>query len=164
MANPSRNIEMMYRKTQTGWWLLVVFTIPILWLVLAYFQQWGSRRLTAISLAFTVVLLAIIVLLFYRLTVEVENHTIRLTYGIGLIKITLKIDELIRTRVVKTPWYYGLGIRITPKGMLYNIQGSRAVLVEYMQKGELKPVMIGSPEPEKLKEILDARIPRADAS
>ena len=153
---------MNYRKTQIGWWLIVLFTIPILWLVVAYFQQWGSRPLTELSLVFAIILLALIILLFYRLTVEVKNDTIRLTYGIGLIKITLRIDELISTRVVKTPWYYGLGIRITPKGMLYNIQGTRAVLVEYMHKGQLKTVMVGSAEPEKLKELLDARIPRQD--
>lgn len=148
---------MIYRKTQTGWWLIAIFTIPILWLVFAHFQQWGSRPLTELSLAFALILLTLIVLLFYRLTVEVENDRIRLTYGIGLIKITLRIEELISTQVVKTPWYYGLGIRITPKGMLYNIQGTRAVLMEYMHKGELKTVMVGSAEPEKLKELLDAR-------
>ena len=146
---------MVYKKTQIGWWLIVVFTIPILWLVFAYLQQWGSRPLTVISLVFGDVLLILIVLLFYRLTVEIENDWVRLTYGIGLIRIRLKIEELISTKVVKTPWYYGLGIRITPKGMLYNIQGSRAVLIEYMHRGELKTVMIGSPEPEKLKRVLE---------
>lgn len=161
-VKPLGHVEMIYRKTQIGGWLIVFFTIPILWLVFAYFQHWGSRPLTELSLAFAIILLTLIVLLFYRLTVEVKNNRIRLTYGIGLIKITLKIDELISTRVLKTPWYYGLGIRITPKGMLYNIQGSRAVLVEYMHKGELKTVMVGSAEPEKLKEILDSRIPHED--
>ena len=149
--------DMVYKKTQIGWWLIAVFAIPIVWLLLAYFYQWGSRPLTKTSLVFSVVLLILIVLLFYRFTVETEQDTIRLTYGIGLIRITPKIDELIRTEVVKTPWYYGLGIRITPKGMLYNIQGTGAVLLEYMHDGKLKTVMIGSPEPEKLKRVLDTQ-------
>ena len=149
---------MAYRKTQMGWWLIAFFAIPVVWLLFAYFFQWGNRPLTATSLFLSTSLLVLIVLLFYKLTVETVKNTIRLSYGIGLIRITLKIDELISSKVVKTPWYYGLGIRITPKGMLYNIQGTRAVQLEYMHNGELKTVLVGSPEPEELIRNLQSQL------
>jgi hypothetical protein len=149
---------MAYRKTQIGWWPIAIFAIPLVLLLFDYFFQWRNRPLTTISLLLSISLLVLIVLLFYKLTVETAEDAIRLSYGIGLIRITLKIDEFLSANVVKTPWYYGLGIRITPKGMLYNIQGTKAVLLEYMHKGELKTVLIGSPEPEKLKRNLESQL------
>lgn len=78
-----------------------------------------------------------------------------MSYGIGLIRIRFKIDKLEATQIIKTPWYYGLGIRVTPKGMLYNIQGSKAVEIKYLGNGKSKSVMIGTAEPELLVKALE---------
>ena len=93
--------------------------------------------------------------MFYKLTVELSDSTLKLTYGIGLIRIKFKIDELLQTNIIRTPWYYGLGIRITPKGMLYNIQGLKAIKIDYTSSGKRKSVMIGTPEPDQLKKALE---------
>ncbi|WP_159038497.1 hypothetical protein [Brumimicrobium mesophilum] len=51
--------------------------------------------------------------------------------------------------------HYGLGIRFTAQGMLYNIQGLKAVKIKYISNGKSKSVMIGTAEPEILKEALE---------
>lgn len=143
-----------YKKSQIGWGLLSFFAFTIIFLFLAYANQWGDDP---VPLALFISLSSFLILicsLFYRLTVQVNESTIRLIYGIGLIKIDLHIEVLEKTEVIKTPWYYGLGIRITPKGMLYNLQGRKAVQIDYVNKGFKKTAIIGSAEPEKLEKAI----------
>ena len=76
----------------------------------------------------------------------------------GLINFQIKVDQLIKTNITKTPWYYGIGIKITPKGMLYNIQGTKAVAVEYRSNGITKSMLLGTTEPEKLEQTLRKKL------
>ncbi|MFT6867757.1 MAG: hypothetical protein ACJA08_002601 [Cyclobacteriaceae bacterium] len=39
--------------------------------------------------------------------------------------------------------------------MLYNIQGSKAVEIQYVSEGKSKLVMVGTPEPERLQKFLE---------
>ncbi len=95
-----------------------------------------------------------IILLFYRLTVEVHNDHILLKYGIGLIRFKLRMDSIEKTEVIQTPWYWGLGIRITQDGMLYNIHSSKALKIKYRFAQKSKTVLIGSKEPTELENSL----------
>ncbi len=151
---------MRYQKSQTGWILLLIFLPILVFLFLLYINQWGSNPLPLPMFVVMSVLFTFVLSLFYKLTVTLDQNTLKLAYGIGLIRIKLRIDELIETKIIKTPWYYGLGIRITPKGMLYNIQGSKAVALRYVSNGKSKFTMVGTPEPAKLKQVLDEHFMR----
>jgi hypothetical protein len=135
--------------------LVLIFATAILYLYLAYANQWGNNPLPFAPFLLLSILCFVICLLFYKQTVEIDGSTLKLIYGIGLIKLKFKIDQLERTEIIKTPWYYGLGIRITPKGMLYNINGSKAVKIEYRSNGKNKSIMVGTADPEQLKRALD---------
>ena len=140
----------MYKKSQYGW-LLIVMVLTILgFLFLAYTYQWGDFPLPFLPFLLLSLLFVFVFLLFYKLTIEIRSSGLRLIYGIGIVSIAIDIDQLKQVESIKTRWYWGLGIRITPKGMLYNIQGLKAVRLEYISKGKHKKVMVGSPEPEKL--------------
>lgn len=145
---------MKYRKSQIGWFAIGIFIPIILLLYLSYAYQWGNNPLPFIPFVVLTGLFVIIISLFYKLTIEFDGSVLKLIYGIGLIRIRFKIDELVETREIKTPWYYGLGIRITPKGMLYNIQGSKALEIKYISNGKSKLVMVGTPEPKRLQQAL----------
>lgn len=146
---------MKYKKSQTGWIIIGILVPVILFFFLIYVSQWGDNPLPFIPFIVLVVIFVIIIALFYKLTIEFDGSVLKLSYGIGLIRIRFKIDKLIETQIIKTPWYYGLGIRITPKGMLYNIQGSKALDIKYISNGKNKKIMVGSSEPERLKQALD---------
>jgi len=138
-----------------GWVAIGIFTSVILFLYLAFSNQWGNNPIPFIPFVAITGLFIVISSLFYKLTIELDESVLRLSYGIGLIRIRFKIDKLIETQIIKTPWYYGLGIRVTPKGMLYNIQGSKAVMIKYLKNGKSKSVMVGTPEPEQLIQALE---------
>jgi len=146
---------MKYKKSQIGWVVILIFAPLIIFLYLAYVNHWGNNPLPFVPFLVLALLFGVIVAMFYKLTVELSGSTLKLVYGIGLIKIKFEINELERTEIIKIPCYYGLGIRITPKGMLYNIQGSKAVNILYTSNGKRKSIMVGSPEPEQLKKALE---------
>ena len=144
----------MYRKSQYGWLLIIVVTGILCFLLLSSSNQWRDDDLPVLPFVLGFVFFTVILLLFYKLTVQIRGSQLRLLYGIGIVEIVFPIEELIHVEAIRTPWWWGLGIRITPKGMLYNIQGLRAVRIEYISKGKHKSAMVGSPEPEKLAQRL----------
>lgn len=144
-----------YRHVQTGWIMIALMMPVLIFLILACMFQWGSHPLPSAVCWSLGGLIGFICLLFYRLDVSVDKQGIHLRYGIGLIHIRVPIDQLLMAEVIRTPWYYGLGIRVTPMGMLYNIHGTRAVRLRYHIKGKEKHVMIGTDEPERLKQVLE---------
>lgn len=146
---------MEYRKSQIGWLLIGFFSVVTLFIVLAYLNQWGSKPISATAFLVVLLIQIFVLLLFYKLTILVNQSTIKIRYGIGLIRITIKIEKLLEVESIKTPWYYGLGIRITPKGMLYNIQGLNALKLVYQNRGNDKTLMLGTQEPEVLKRYLE---------
>ena len=147
---------MEYRKSQIGWLLIGLFSAVSIFIVLDYLNQWGTKPLTRIPFLIILSIQILVLLLFYKLTIIVKQSVLILVYGIGLIRISISIEKLLEVESIKIPWYYGLGIRITPKGMLYNIQGLNALKLVYQKKGNLKTVMLGTPEPEVLKRYLES--------
>ena len=145
---------MDYKKSQYGWVIIGMFAPMMLFLFFSYLYQWGNNPLTLVPFVLVTGLLGIILALFYKLTIVVKGSVLQAIYGIGLIRFRFKIDRLVGTQIIKTPWYYGLGIRVTPQGMLYNIHGLKAVRIKYLSTGISKSVMIGTPEPQLLSKKL----------
>ena len=146
---------MNYKKSQIGW-LVIAFMLPIIAVRAGlYCNQWGDRPIPFFPFIILTSIFVIALLLFYQLTVEINGSTVKLTYGIGVIKFKFEIDQLLSVREIKMPWYYGWGIRVTPKGMLYNIHGFKAVEIRYFSKGKEKSVMIGTDEPELLVQAVE---------
>ena len=116
----------------------------------------------AITLTIVASIILFITLLFYQLSVRVKSNGIQLTYGIGLIQIQLNDLEVESVEVTRTPWYYGLGLRFSPQGMIYNIQSLNAVKINHSKNGKSKTVFIGSPRPEELKKAIEEGLKKKD--
>ena len=67
--------------------------------------------------------------LFSSLTVEVTQDTLAWHFGPGVIRKSLPREEIAEVHPVPTKWWYGWGIRMTPKGWLYSVSGLEAVAV-----------------------------------
>ena len=145
---------MMYRKSQYGRLLIVVVLGVLIFLFLSYLYQWGDNPIPFLPFLLITILFLVVFVLFYKLTIEIRGSELYIIYGVGIIRIVFKIDQLKHVEAIRTPWYYGLGIRITPKGMLYSIQGLKAVRLQFSSKGRHKKVMVGTPEPDKLAQRL----------
>lgn len=145
---------MKYKETQIGWYMSILLIVAILMVGSGYFLGLGSNPISINGLLIIGSVLLFSLLSFYKLTVKVENKTIYIIYGIGLIRIRLSVQNLKYVKVVKTPFYIGLGIRVTSTGMLYNVQGNKAVEVKY-GIDRIKRVKIGTSNPTMLKETIE---------
>lgn len=148
---------MRYSHTEYGW-LIFVFMGPIIaFLSLAYFLQWGSKPLPLIPFILLTLLFLVITGLFYKMKVVIIDKQMRVSYGaLGLIRIKVDLLNLASVDRLKTPFLYGLGIRITPQGMLYNIHSLQAVKLHF-SSGK-NSIMIGSSDADGLMEVLSKLI------
>ncbi len=99
--------------------------------------------------------LVVMILLFHSLRVEVDGEYLRLRFGIGLIRKKWEIAEIGEAYPVRSKWYYGLGIRLTPSGWLYAVSGLDAVEVVRVSGRRFR---IGTDEPAVLSAVLNRAI------
>jgi len=138
----------------------------LLWIPLSigpilFFWFWyaGQEDQALIVLGFLTIPVSIW-LMFYCMKVVVENGELRIAFGIGLIAFTYPLHLVEDCRPVRNKWYHGLGIKMRPQGMLYNIRGLKAIELE-LSNGRL--IRVGSDEPEEFCKAIRAQIPQRPA-
>jgi hypothetical protein len=138
-----------YRHRQLGALVLVVGGLSVLLLaVLLYFVEAHPVGIAVL------ILLVLCLSLFPTLTVEVTETDILLKFGLGLIRKRFLLSAVRSAKAVRNRWYFGWGIRMLPKGLLYNVSGLDAVELEMMD-GSIH--RIGTDQPaELLRAIRDA--------
>ncbi|MEI7858142.1 MAG: hypothetical protein WCH85_11680 [Methanomicrobiales archaeon] len=94
-------------------------------------------------------IMIVVLAIFSTLTVSIDYNALRIRFGpVGLIRKSWPLAEIASITAVTNPWYYGWGIRWTPRGPLYNVSGYGAVKVLLLSG---KTFRIGTGEPEVLK-------------
>lgn len=122
-----------YRHTQRAGLLQFLLTgivvLALLFLIVA--TPAGSLR-DPVALAVLIpvlAVLAIVLVLFSSLTVEVDDEALRIAFGPGLVRHAWPLDRVRSWRAVRNPWWYGWGIHRVPGGWLYSVAGFEAVEV-----------------------------------
>jgi hypothetical protein len=106
-------------------------TPPYVWLVVA-----GSLGIAVLS-----------VLTFSRMHIEIRDQGLSWQFGSGFPRFSLPLSEVASARIVRNPWFYGLGIHFTPQGWLYNVSGRSAVEIIKSNGGRFR---LGTNEPDAL--------------
>ncbi len=145
-----------YRHTQFGT-VNVVIIIAIS--PLTFLPAWVAG---AAPIAWMILIFLLgILMLFYNLTVEIDDQDLRISFGIGLIRKRFPLDEIDSCRPVRNSWLYGWGIRLTPRGWLYNVSGLEAVELK-MKSG--KTCRIGTDEPAVLAAAVVEAVERSNSA
>ena len=140
------------KKTQMGWVFIIL--IP---LVAAFNLIYFPELLIAISIVTT---LFIVLLLFYKLSVEVDNSHVRFSFGIGLIKGKYLLKDINYCKAIKY-MPLGWGIRFRPGAILYNVSGNKAI--ELSVKNKKLKVWIGTNAPDELAAYISSKLPKGRA-
>ena len=145
-----------YRHTQFG---TVIIAIYLAAMPLAILPSWlaGAPGISWIILGVSAVVLA----LFYKLTVEINAEHLQIRFGIGLIRKRFLLDQINAGQPVKNSWYNGWGIRLTSHGWLYNVSGLEAVELK-MKTG--KTCRIGTDESQVLATALQEVLAKQQAA
>jgi hypothetical protein len=141
---------------QTGWAVIVGSAVG-LGLALLVTLSLSAATLAAVPWLVVALfgLLALGLLAYATLTVQVDAESVLVRFGIGIIRKSIPLADIVRCDVVRTPTWWGWGMHWTPSGWLYNVSGRAAVRLEMTSQ---RPVMIGSDEAERLKAAIDARL------
>lgn len=142
--------KIYYTKTVYSVWLIVIILLFMLGIGISYYFQWGSKPIPATVTGILEVFFLLVVLLMYKLNTTINSDEIRVTFGIGLIKKSMLLTEIDIDKLKKMviPWYYGIGIRITPHGMLYNVKPGDALLIH--SKKVTKTLLFGTDDASKI--------------
>lgn len=145
-----------YRHTQVGWVVVVAVTLTsVVALGVALLMPAGAMLAPWWTPLLLLAVLVLALVLFGWLTVEVDAREVRLRFGIGTIRKTLPIADVIRCDRMRTRLWWGWGLHWTPAGWLYNVSGREAVRLEMHRE---RPVVIGSDDADALKAAIDARV------
>jgi hypothetical protein len=109
----SNNVE-RYKHTQIGYVIIAGLGAGILIVLSNLFTQ--SLDWVVIVIFFIMLIGAV---LFAALTIEVADGVLKVSFGPGINRKMVRIADIEACRVVKNPWYYGWGLRLTPHGWLY---------------------------------------------
>lgn len=137
-----------YKHTQVGW-LTIGCVVGFLLVV----QRGIAGADSTAGYAIAVTLVLALLLLFAALTVTVDRTSVKLRFGIGLIRKRLPLSRIRTFRAVRNHWYYGWGIKMVPDGWMWNIAGLSAVELA-LENGRI--FRIGTDEPEALVRALEA--------
>jgi hypothetical protein len=136
-----------YKHTQIGYLLLILYSTVIL--VISYINIVTGFNPFALA---ALIIMLIALGLFATLTVVVDEQMIKLQFGLGVIRKGFRLKDIEAYRLVENPWYYGWGIRYTPRGWLFNVSGLSAIELE-MKNG--KRYRIGTDDPAGLGQAID---------
>lgn len=144
----------MYRRSQIGTLLLLPTIVAVVVAAAVAVSSGGHALAVAVA-----VFLGVIASQFTVLTVTVEPGAIRVAFGPGWIRRIIPTDRIAGVRTVRNRWWYGWGIRLTPHGWLWNVQGLDAVEIRYRDGGAFR---IGTDDPDGLRRAIESVVAGTD--
>jgi hypothetical protein len=100
--------------------------------------------------------MVICLLIFYKLTIYLNDNSISFKLGIGLITRKYLIADIQSCKVVRNDPLTGIGIRKIQNGWLYNVSGLNALELTF--KNKKSKVRIGTDKPDEITEIISKMI------
>ncbi len=143
----------LYQHTQQGYLTLVVLAFATAVQVGTFAKAVAEHRPRRWLQVPPIMLTAGLACVLSSLTVEVTRSALIVSFRRGFLRRTIDLGEIRSVEPTTVSWCWGLGVHLTPKGWLYNVQGRHAVRVELTDGRSLA---IGTDEPERLAAAIEA--------
>jgi len=135
----------------------VAIILPLLLLFLGLMIKSGLANTPDFYINLILVIVFLICLLvFYKLTIIVDNKFVTFKLGIGLVGKSYKIADLKTCKPVATSVLNGIGIRMLSNGWLYNVTGLKAIELRFANKNSI--VQIGTNKPDEISQLIQSLI------
>jgi hypothetical protein len=144
-----------YEHTQIGHVAIWPLLVPAILFALGAMSQRPPDQ--GISFLISLVFL-ITIALFYKLTITIENDILHASFGIGIIRKTARLTEIVGCAPFRIRWWYGWGIHLTPYGWLYNVSGLDALAIT-LRNG--RKFALGTEHPHELSAAIRSLLSRS---
>lgn len=141
-----------YREFQFGTLLVITVGLTEILMGWLFINDIGAAPIGLGGFLVISMMLLMSMLLFYGMRTVVDHEKVVVSFGIGIIRRRIDLSTVQQVDIVKSPWYYGWGIRFIPHGMLYNVSGSEGVELKLFPGDKL--IRIGTKNPAQLQEAL----------
>lgn len=142
--------------TQFGtFYVIVMLPIFIFSLIMLFMKGFDNFVMGAVFSILAVSLL-ICLLIFYKITIYINETYISFKLGIGLVSKKYLIADIKSCKPVKNEPLFGIGIKIIPNGMLYNVSGLQAIELTF--KNRKSKIRIGTNQPEEIASTINKMI------
>lgn len=131
-----------YEHKQTACWTIYALGLPALILL-----PLGAFSPATRPAMFVPLVLLLCAFLFWKLTIKIDNEKLRVSFGPGLVRKTVPVADIVACESIRTRWWWGWGIHLTPYGWLYNVAGFDAVVIT-MRNG--RRFCLGTDQPAEL--------------
>jgi hypothetical protein len=121
-----------------------------------YINQLGNQRMDTSSFIIVTVITTTLLILFYGLKPIVNQNSITLLFGIGLVRKHIPLQRIESISPTKNNHLYGWAIRFSRGGILYNISGSEALELQF--KDLSRRIRIGTQNTDRLIRELANRL------
>ncbi len=139
--------------TQFGKFSVAVMLPILIFLVIMLILTGFNDAMPALIIIFVIVTLLVCLLIFYKLTIEIDSSHVAFKLGTGLVKRKYALKNIESCRPVKNSALYGIGIRMIPEGWLYNVSGRFAIELTF--KNKKSKIRIGTDKPEEIAEAIN---------
>jgi len=138
--------------TQFGTFTVIIMSILlIVFAVLLLAHGFLPDQETYLNVFLVLTAMACLII-FYKMTITIDNESISFKLGIGIVGKSYKIADIESCDPVKNSFIYGWGIHKIPKGWLYNVSGLKAIELRF--KDSTRVVRIGTDNPDEIAGVI----------
>ena len=108
-----------------------------------------------VVLGFVSLTMGICLLIFYKITIIVDDTHLSFKLGAGLVSKKYPLSSIKECKAVKNNPLYGIGIRLLSNGWLYNVSGLEAIELTFKNKSSR--IRIGTDKPEEIALLVSSK-------
>jgi hypothetical protein len=95
----------------------------------------GAKKVTLVPYLFGISVFLFVVLISYSLNIKIDNQFLYITFGLGLIHKKIAIESIeVQKEFVNVRWYYGVGLRFSNFGTIYNVKTGEGIRLKLKNK------------------------------
>ena len=137
----------MYKQTEINYSLIIILLVISAFIILS--PELAGLKIIILSINL------LITLLFFSLTIIIDEQTLRWYFGFGIISKDVELSQIAETSAYKTKWYQGIGIRMLNDGWLYNASVGQAVKITLTDG---KNIYLGCKDAGALQQALKVKV------
>jgi len=144
------------KYTQSGTFSIFVLIPVLLLCILLMFITGVDEPVTVIIFSFIILTFIICLLIFYKLTIIIDDTHLVFSMGIGLIRKSFPLSDIEGCKPVRNSPLSGIGVHMTSSGWLYNVSGKYAIELAFKSSG--KKIRIGTDKPDEIAGVINKQI------
>lgn len=139
--------------TQKGIFSIAILLPVLIFCIIMLFVAGVDEPFSVIIFSLVIMTFIICLLIFYKMTIIIDDTHLTFTMGIGLVRKSYPLSDISACRPVTNSPLYGVGMHMTADGWLYNVSGKYAIELSF--KSRKKKIRIGTDKPDEISRVVN---------